>query len=60
MFANDPAPRPTRRDVLKALGLGGLSVATAPLLSACVGTGGSTSGADTSNGANAVTGAFDW
>lgn len=60
MFVNDPARRHSRRDVLKALGLGGLGVAASPLLSACVGTGGTTSGVETSNGADAVTGAFDW
>jgi multiple sugar transport system substrate-binding protein len=60
MNAPNPTPRPSRRDVLKALGLGGLGVAASPLLSACVGVGGTTSGAEISNGADAVTGAFDW
>jgi len=48
----------TRRDVLKMLGLGGTALAASPLLSACVGTGGGTQAA--TNGANEVSGAFDW
>jgi FGGY family of carbohydrate kinases, C-terminal domain len=48
----------TRRDVLKALGLAGSAAAAAPLLGACgVGGGG---GQAAQNGANEVTGGFDW
>ena len=48
----------TRRALLKALGLAGSAAAAAPLLSACgVGGGG---GQAAQNGANDVTGGFDW
>ena len=57
-----PQPRAgsswTRRDILKALGLAGSAAAAAPLLNACgVGGGG---GQAAQNGANAVSGGFDW
>ena len=57
-----PQPRAgsswTRRDVLRALGLAGSAAAAAPLLNACgVGGGG---GQAAQNGANAVSGGFDW
>jgi len=57
-----PQPRTgsswTRRDVLRALGLAGSAAAAAPLLNACgVGGGG---GQAAQNGANAVSGGFDW
>ena len=48
----------TRRDLLKALGLAGSAAAAVPLLNACgVGGGG---GPATQNGANEVSGGFDW
>lgn len=46
-----------RRDLLRALGLGGAAVASAPLLSAC-GVGGSTK--KSGNGAGDVKGSFSW
>ncbi|WP_232662293.1 extracellular solute-binding protein [Pseudonocardia sp. TRM90224] len=50
-------PEYARRDVLRMLGVGGAAVASASALSACgLGTGGSSA----SNGANEVTGSFDW
>jgi multiple sugar transport system substrate-binding protein len=52
-------PRPTRRDVLRMLGLGGATIAATPLLNACgIGTGGSPN--NSGNGAEEVTGSFDW
>ena len=49
-----------RRNLLKALGIGAVGLGLPPALSACgIGTG-SSSSADTANGANEVTGAFDW
>jgi multiple sugar transport system substrate-binding protein len=48
----------TRRDLLKALGLAGSAAAAVPLLNACgVGGGG---GPAAANGANEVSGGFDW
>lgn len=50
----------SRRDFLRVVGLGGLSMAALPALNACgVGTGGGSSGA-AKNGAADVTGSFDW
>ena len=49
----------SRRAVLKAMGLTAAGAAAIPVLGACgVGTGGSTAGK--ANGAQAVTGSFDW
>jgi multiple sugar transport system substrate-binding protein len=47
-----------RRDLLKLMGIAGGSAALAPILSAC-GVGGSTT-TDQENGAEEVTGGFDW
>jgi multiple sugar transport system substrate-binding protein len=48
----------SRRDLLRALGVGGAAAASAAALAACgVGTGG---GPARQNGANAVSGGFDW
>ena len=47
-----------RRDVLRMLGLGGAAVASSSVLAACgLGTGGAPT---QQNGANEVTGGFDW
>jgi multiple sugar transport system substrate-binding protein len=59
---NDMSSRraPSRRDFLRMVGLGGLSMAALPALNACgVGTGGDSSGG-AKNGADEVTGSFDW
>ena len=48
--------RLSRRNMLAAMGIAGAAAATWPVLSAC-GVGGGTSAP---NGANAVTGGFDW
>lgn len=55
--------RMNRRQLLTAMGIGAGAVAAAPLLSACVGTGGAAApggGASAGGGANDVTGGFDW
>nr|WP_198348069.1 extracellular solute-binding protein [Plantactinospora sp. KBS50] len=60
-MSRPPASGPawSRRNVLKGLGLAAAGITSAPALAACgVGTGGTAP--DAENGANAVTGAFDW
>ncbi len=56
--------RMSRRQLLTAMGVGAGAITAAPLLSACVGTGGQAApgggGGAAANGADAVTGAFDW
>lgn len=50
-------PQWSRRALLKKAGMTGAGLMSAPLLAACAGTGG---GKKEANGANAVSGSFDW
>jgi multiple sugar transport system substrate-binding protein len=61
MNGTTPQPSWSRRNVLKAAGASGAALGSVPLLSSCgVGVGGGGSAGQDTNGANEVTGSFDW
>src|SRR3712207_549174 len=59
MSGNPNQPSLSRRNLLKALGLAGAGVAGAPLFGAC-GVGGGGDSDASANGADDVSGSFDW